>query len=54
MMNVKQHANLSYIGDGLEEAHAALAAGSQNQRSSFHLMSQLVGHHEEAMQDYMD
>ena len=27
MMNVKQHANLSYIGDGLEEAQSALAAG---------------------------
>ena len=27
MMTVKQHASLSYVGDGLEEAHAALAAG---------------------------
>ena len=27
MMSVKQHDSLSYVGDGLEEAHAALAAG---------------------------
>ena len=45
MMNAKEHANLSYVGDGLEESHKALSAGRKRK-------AQVEGICPENMEDY--